>query len=187
MATTEHTRTRSYEVLRGVVPPEVVDRALRHIHLDLARRGLPPEWLAEWLWSAHWFPHLKWDEPITALVEYLPERLRTGELCDPQIVVQPPDDAEDVELEAHVDRTPDWANGRGYLRIVGVALTRNHAGNGGLVVWPREGAAPETPALEPGDVIVMDPDLPHTSGLNREGAMRYVAYFRFLEPAASQR
>ena len=182
MTTTREQRTRSYELLHGAVPLDAVDRALRHIHLDLAQRGLPPEWLADWLWTAHWFPHLKWDEPITALLEHLPERLRSGELCDPQLVVQPPDAADDVELEPHVDREPDWAEGRRYLRIVGVALTRNHAGNGGLVLWPEEGEEPESPDLAPGDVIVMDPGLPHTSGLNREGGLRYSAYFRFLEP-----
>jgi len=182
MATVERREIgRSYELVRGVVRPEAVDAALRHIHLDVASRGLPPEWLGEWLWTAHWFPHLKWDEPIVSLLEHLPERLRTGQLCDPQLVVQPPDASEGVALEPHVDQEPDWACGRRYLRIVGVALTRNHAGNGGLVVWP-EGAGPEAPDLAPGDVIVMDPRLPHTSGLNREGAMRYAVYFRFLEP-----
>jgi hypothetical protein len=182
MTTLESRGTRrSYELLRGAVPPEAVDAALRHIHLDLASRGLPPEWLAEWLWSAHWFPHLKWDEPIVSLLEHLPARLRTGELCDPQLVLQPPDARDDVAVEAHVDREPDWAQGRRYLRIVGIALTRNHGRNGGLVVWPDEDE-PETPDLAPGDAIVMGRDLPHTSGFNREGTLRYAVYFRFLEP-----
>jgi ectoine hydroxylase-related dioxygenase (phytanoyl-CoA dioxygenase family) len=35
--------------------------------------------------------------------------------------------------------------------------------------------------LEPGDVVVMHPQLPHASGLNREGAIRYAVYFRFLQ------
>ncbi|HWG55884.1 MAG TPA: hypothetical protein VNT58_05105 [Gaiellaceae bacterium] len=176
----ERATGRSYEVLRGAVPQDAIEAALRHLHLDVVRNGLPPEWLAEWLWTAHWFPHLKWDAPIVSLLDHLPLRLRTGQLCDPQIVVQPPDEAEEVELVAHVDQEPEWANGRRYLRIVGVALTRNHARNGGLVVWPDGGSAAETPDLAPGDVVVMDPGLPHTSGLNREGAMRYIAYFRFL-------
>lgn len=171
-----------YQVLRGAVPAAAIDRALRHIHRDLATRGLPPEWLSQWLWSAHWFPHLKWDVEIVGLLDHLPEHLREGELCDPQIVVQLPDESEDVELEAHVDQEPEWANGRRYRRIVGVALSRNHAGNGGLVLWPRQGGRPETPDLAPGDAIVMAPDLPHTSGLNREGGLRYAVYFRFLEP-----
>ncbi len=174
---------RGYEILRGVVPPDAIDAALRHIHLDVATRGIPPEWLSGWLWTAHWFPHLKWDPEIVSLLDHLPAGLREGELCDPQIVVQPPDQSGEVALESHVDQEPEWANGRRYLRVVGVALTRNHAGNGGLVLWANgDGRATESPDLSPGDVIVMDPALPHSSGLNREGAMRYAVYFRFLEP-----
>jgi hypothetical protein len=162
--------TRGYEVLREAVPRTAVERALRHVHLDLLRNGAPAETLGRWLWSAHWFPHLKWDPEIVGLVEHLPAELREGELCDPQILLHPPDEGDDVELTSHVDREPEWANGRPYLRIVGVALSPNRRANGGLVVWP-------------GDVVVMDPELPHTSGLNREGAIRYAAYFRFLAPA----
>jgi ectoine hydroxylase-related dioxygenase (phytanoyl-CoA dioxygenase family) len=44
------------------------------------------------------------------------------------------------------------------------------------------GGEPHAIELEPGDVVVMDPALPHTSGLNREGGIRYAAYFRFLAP-----
>lgn len=172
-----------YAILRGQVPAHALDRALRHIHLDIAERGLPPAELGGWLWSAHWFPHLKWDDAIVSLLEHLPAELRDGELCDPQIVLQLPDAAEDVALEAHVDREPDWANGRSYRRIVGVALGPNRRSNGGLVVWPLGSEEPIAVDLEPGDVIAMDPALPHTSGLNREGGIRYAAYFRYLEPA----
>jgi hypothetical protein len=77
--------TRGYEILRGVVPADAIDRALRHGHLDIVRNGLPAAELARWLWSAHWFPHL-------------------------------------------------------------------------------------------------DPELPHSSGINRTGGIRYAVYFRFLEP-----
>jgi ectoine hydroxylase-related dioxygenase (phytanoyl-CoA dioxygenase family) len=62
-------------------------------------------------------------------------------------------------------------------------LSPNRRTNGGLVVWPLDGSEPQQVELEPGDVVVMDPDLPHTSGLNREGAIRYAVYFRFLEEA----
>jgi hypothetical protein len=171
-----------YDVLPGVVPPAAVDRVLRHIHRDVATRGLPQEWLSQWLWSAHWFPHLRWDEEVLALLEHLPADLRDGELCDPQIVGQMPDDPEaEVELRSHVDQLPDWANGRPYRRILGVALTRNGPENGGLTVWPLDGAAPREVALDPGDVLVMDPRLPHASGTNRTGSIRYCVYFRFLE------
>jgi hypothetical protein len=167
-----------YDVLPGVVPPAAVDRVLRHIHRDVATRGLPQEWLSQWLWSAHWFPHLRWDEEVLALLEHLPADLRDGELCDPQIVGQMPDDPEaEVELRSHVDQLPDWANGRPYRRILGVALTRNGPENGGLTVWPLDGAAPREVALDPGDVLVMDPRLPHASGTNRTGSIRYCVCF----------
>jgi ectoine hydroxylase-related dioxygenase (phytanoyl-CoA dioxygenase family) len=110
----------------------------------------------------------------------LSEPLREGELCDPQILLQPPDDCEEVQLTPHVDEEPEWANGRRYVRIIGVALTPNRRSNGGLVVWPLDGGEPEPVVLDAGDVVVMDPTLPHTSGLNREGAIRYATYFRFL-------
>ena len=179
MAATE-TRIRGYEILPGVVPEEARDRVLRHIHRDIAARGLPQEWLSEWLWNAHWFPHLRWDEEVRALLEHLPDELKEGELCDPQIVGQMPDDDAEVDLHPHVDQLPDWANGRPYRRILGVALTRNGPENGGLTVWPLDGSGPRAVELEPGDVLVMDPRLPHASGLNRTGSIRYAVYFRFL-------
>jgi hypothetical protein len=175
------TSARGYEVIRGTVPQDAVDRLLRHVHLDVVKRGLPQEWLSEWLWNAHWFPHLRWDDEVTALLEHLPPELRDGELCDPQILLQMPDEATELELESHVDREPDWANGRRYVRIVGVALSPSRPENGGLTVWPLDGSEPRPVALETGDVLVMDPALPHASGLNRTGSIRYAVYFRFLE------
>jgi hypothetical protein len=174
-----------YEVLRGVVPEAARDAVLRHLHRDIATNGLPQEWLAEWLWNAHWFPHLKWDPPVLALVEHLPERLRDGELCDPQILLQIPDEGEELELTSHVDRPPEWADGRTFSRIVGVALSANDHNNGGLVVWPLDGGDCRPVDLEPGDVLAMDPRLPHSSGYNRTGGIRYCVYFRFLEPRRS--
>jgi hypothetical protein len=174
---------RGYEVLHRAVPQAAVERALRHVHLDLVQNGIDAETMGRWLWAAHWFPHLKWDPEIVGLLDHLPEELREGELCDPQLLLQPPDACEDVALTSHVDQEPEWANGRPYLRIIGVALSPNRRSNGGLVVWPLDGGEPEPVELEPGDVVVMSPALPHTSGLNREGAIRYAAYFRFLTPA----
>ena len=131
--------TRGYVVLRNLVPPDAVQAALRHLHLDLVRRGAPADELGRWLWSAHWFPHLNWDPPIAGLAEWLPPELRDGQQCDPQIVLQPPDDCEEQELVPHVDQEPEWAAGRSFLRIVGVALTPASAANGGLQVWPLDG------------------------------------------------
>jgi hypothetical protein len=177
------TRTRGFEILRGAVPEAAIDAVLRHIHLDIVKRGLPQEWLSEWLWNAHWFPHLRWDAEVLALLDHLPAELRDGELCDPQLLLQMPDEATEVELRSHVDREPEWANGRRYARILGIALTPNIPRNGGLTVWPLDGGEPEGVELRAGDVLVMDPALPHASGLNRTGSIRYAAYFRFLEAA----
>jgi ectoine hydroxylase-related dioxygenase (phytanoyl-CoA dioxygenase family) len=171
---------KGYEVLRGVVPEAARDAVLRHIHRDVVSRGLPPERLNEWLWSTHWFPHLKWDPQVLALLQHVPEPLRDGELCDPQILLQMPDEGDEIELTSHVDRVPDWAGGRRYVRIVGVALTPCDRRTGGLVVWPLDGGACEPVDLEPGDVLVMDPRLPHSSGYNHTGGIRYCVYFRFL-------
>lgn len=174
-------RTRGFAVLRGAVPAAAIDAALREIHLDVVRNGLSPETVSSWLHGAHWFPHLKWNEPITNLTAALPAPLREGESCDPQIVLHPPDDCGDVPLTPHVDREPEWAAGRRYRRIVGVALSAARRGNGALEVWPFGGGGHEPVELEPGDVVVMHPELPHTSGLNRSGSIRYAVYFRFLE------
>jgi hypothetical protein len=179
--TASATRDAGFEILRGVVPLAAVDRLLRHVHLDIVREGLPQVSLSEWLWNAHWFPHLKWDDEVVALVEHLPPELRKGDLCDPQILLQMPDESEDVELVPHVDQIPDWADGRSYTRIVGVALTRNEPVNGGVHVWPLDGRPAQPVELDPGDVLVMDPLLPHASGLNRTGGIRYAVYFRFLQ------
>src|SRR4051794_37509581 len=41
--TSDQISKRGYAVLRGVVPRESVEDALRHLHLDLVRRGAPAE------------------------------------------------------------------------------------------------------------------------------------------------
>lgn len=179
--TAPKTRTSGYEIHREVVPQDALERVLRHVHFDIVRHGLPSEWLSRWLWDAHWFPHLKWDDEVVALLEHLPPELREGQLCDPQILLHMPDAATDVELVPHVDELPEWAGGRSYLRIVGVALTRNEPRNGSVHVWPLDAGPPQPVVLEPGDVLVMDPALPHASGLNRSGSIRYAVYFRFLQ------
>jgi hypothetical protein len=173
---------RGYGVLREAVPQEAVEEALRRIHLDLVERGLPAETLGAWLWSTHWFPHLRWDPAVVGLAWHLPEELREGRMCDPQIVLQPPDEAVDGPITPHVDQEPEWSNGKPYRTIVGIALSRAHRENGGLLVWPFDTEEPEAVELEPGDAVVMHPRLPHSSGLNRTGSIRYAVYFRFLEP-----
>lgn len=168
-----------YEVRRGAVGEDLVDDALRTLHLDLLSRGASADELSQWLWGAHWFPHLRYREPITALAEALPDEWRTGERCDPQILLQFPHTGPEPEITFHVDQEPDWASGRRYRRIVGVALSHWHRGNGGLLVK----AGDEVRAIElaPGDAVAMRPDLLHSGGINRTGAIRYGVYFRWLD------
>jgi hypothetical protein len=164
------------------VPLELVDDALRLLHLDLLERGPSAEELSRWLWGAHWFPHLNYRDEILALASALPPRWRTGTPCDPQILLQFPHVGPEPEISFHVDREPDWAEGRRYLRIVGVPLSRWCEANGGLLVKQDDGAHPVE--LEPGDAVMMTPDLPHSGGISRTGALRYGVYFRWLEDPA---
>nr|MDQ3725229.1 hypothetical protein [Actinomycetota bacterium] len=174
--------TGSYEVARGVVPRERIDDALRLLHLDLLSRGAPAEELSEWLWSLHWFPHLRQRPEILALAESLPEEWKAGRICDPQILLQFPHAGPEPEISFHLDREPDWADGSRYLRIVGVPLSSWRGDNGGLLVETPEGPAPIE--ADPGDAVAMTPDLPHSSGINRSGSVRYGVYFRWLEEPA---
>jgi len=169
----------SFEVARGVVPAERVNDALRLLHLDLLERGASAEELGGWLWGMHWFPHLRQDPAILRLADGLPEAWRTGRFCEPQILLQFPHTGPEPEIRFHLDEEPEWADGRRYVRIVGVPLSPWRADNGGLLVQTADG--PEPVEAEPGDAILMTPDLPHSGGINRTGALRYGIYFRWLE------
>jgi hypothetical protein len=171
------------EVRRGVIGGPLIDDALRALHLDLLQRGASPAELGDWLWGAHWFPHLVYDERITALADALAGDWRTGERCDPQILLQFPHVGPPPEITFHRDQEPAWAQDRRYRRIVGIPLSRWHAANGGLLV-NLEGRTVAV-ELEPGDAVMMHPDLPHTGGLNTTGTIRYGVYFRWLEDEPS--
>lgn len=168
-----------YEIRRGVVPSPLVDDALRALHLDLLRRGASVEEMSGWLWSAHWFPHLNYHPAIVALADALPADWRSGTRCDPQILLQFPHEGPVPEVTFHLDQEPAWANARRYRRIVGVALSRWHRDNGGLLIQTPGGAEPVE--LDPGDAVAMAPDLPHSGGINTTGQIRYGAYFRWLD------
>lgn len=163
-----------------MLPPALVDDALRLLHVDLLERGATPDELGQWLWSMHWFPHLNHDARIVALADALPEDWRSGELCDPQILLQFPHVGPEPEVVFHVDQEPDWAGGRRYRRIVGVPLSPWRRENGGLLVQGDGGPVPVE--LDPGDAVMFTPDLMHSGGINRSGTIRYGVYFRWLEP-----
>jgi hypothetical protein len=173
--------TAPFEVAHGVIPPRLVDDALRLIHVAWLSEGASAEQLGEWLWATHWFPDLKWRDEITGLAAALPAGWQEGELADPQILLQFPHTGPEPEITFHVDQVPDWAAGRGYLRIVGVPLSPWRQENGGLLVH----AGGETVPVEvdPGDAVAMAPATLHSGGVNRTGSLRYAVYFRFLAPA----
>lgn len=175
------TRATPHEVRRAVIPRDRVDDALRLLHGDLLERGASAAELGEWLWGMHWFPHLKHHTAILALEQALPAAWRAGELADPQILLQFPHDPAhpEPEISFHLDQEPEWAGDRRYLRIVGVPLSSWSAGNGGLLVRGDDGA-PVPVELQPGDAVMLPPDLPHSGGINRTGQIRYGVYFRWL-------
>jgi hypothetical protein len=166
------------EVARGVVGARRVQDALRVLHIDLLERGAAASELSEWLWGTHWFPHLRERPEITALADDLPEAWREGTSCEPQILLQFPHVGPVPEITYHLDQEPHWAQGRRYLRIVGVPLSPWNGENGGLLVQTADGPAPVE--LEPGDAVMMTPDVPHSGGINGLGTIRYGVYFRWL-------
>jgi ectoine hydroxylase-related dioxygenase (phytanoyl-CoA dioxygenase family) len=169
-----------FEVERGAVPRERVDAALRLLHGDILRRGVDTEEIGAWLWGMHWFPHLRFEPEISALAEALPAAWQEGTRCEPQILLQFPHVGDtEPEISFHVDQEPEWAQGRRYTRIVGIALSDWTRENGGLIVKTQDGTEPVE--LAAGDAVMMTPDLEHSGGVNRTGAIRYGVYFRYLE------
>ena len=167
-----------FRVARGVVPPGVIEDALRLLHVDLLENGAAAQTLSEWLWSAHWFPHLNYRDEILALATALPPEWKAGVQCDPQILLQFPHVGPRPEVTFHLDQEPDWAGDRRYLRIVGVPLSPWRRDNGGLIVEGEDGPLPVE--LDPGDAVMMEPRLPHSGGINMTGRVRYGVYFRWL-------
>lgn len=163
---------------RGVVPRQLVDDVLRLLHLDLLEQGHSAQTMGEWLWGMHWFPHLNRRDEILAVERALPAAWRSGTLCDPQILLQFPHVGPEPEISFHTDEEPPWADGRRYVRIVGVPLTPWHRENGGLLV--REGDEAVALELDPTDAVMLTPDLQHSGGVNRTGLPRYGIYFRWL-------
>ena len=115
------------------------------------------------------------------------ERLPRIQLCAHQELIEDRpllrllDGDTEPEISFHIDREPDWAGGRRYVRIVGIALSDWTQENGGLIVDADGG--PESLELAAGDAVMMSPDLPHSGGVDRPGAIRYGVYFRYLQDA----
>lgn len=165
---------------RNVLDPNLIQDALRHIHLDIITRGLDPVSLKKYQEEANWFPHLRWSTPMlhlqAAVHEHLPVS-REEIPCDPQIVLQFPHVGEAGAVSYHVDREPDWAvsDGLRYSRVAGVPLTPSTPANGGVrFKYARYYT------LNPGDIIEFSADEPHSAGYNMTGEVRYAVYFRWV-------
>jgi hypothetical protein len=175
-----------YVVLRGLLDQELTDAALRRLNLEILRCGITAEQIEEWKYATFW-PSLRWEPEILALrrpIEALTPAGPGEEWGDPQLLLRFPDEATDWPVTPHVDHLPEWAGGRAYEMIFGAALTRAAARDGCLTVWAgsqrgQEGE-PEVVELDAGDVVVLHPDLGHSSTLNRGGTIRYSVYFRLL-------
>jgi hypothetical protein len=178
-----------FVVWRRIIPPDLIEQALRVLNLEIVRNGPTPEEIVRCARST-FFPHLRWEPGILALRGPVDDLLRPRpdeQWADSQLLLRFPDEAEEWPLTPHVDEAPPWADGRPYRAVVGVPLSPSRASDGCLIVWPGSHVArPGDPLpleLEPGDVVAMHPELQHTGTLNRGGNIRYVAYFRLLAAA----
>lgn len=164
-------------VVRGAVNAGVVDQALKAINEELYN-GYPADEAARALRESHWFPWARSKPGIEKLRWNLPGELNLGEFGEYQIVLKLPHNGP-VRLNPHVDQPPP---GRRLRRIVGLALTPVGIVSGGVVAWPVPGDADEVKLIElnPGDALVMGPEIPHCSCPNLTGAVRYMVYMRWL-------
>lgn len=171
-------RTEAVRVTQGCVPAELIDDALRLLHRELLEHGVSAEQLSEWLWGAHWFGHLNRRDEVTRLADALPREWQEGTRCDPQILLQFPHVGPEPEITFHLDQEPEWAENRGYARIVGVPLSPWRQRNGGLLVLDDEHV--RSVEMDPGDAVCLAPHVWHSGGVNHSGAIRYGIYFRWL-------
>lgn len=175
-----------YLVFRRAVPDELLAPALRRLNLEILRCGLSARQIEEWKYATFW-PTLRSEPEIVALREPVaqllgPEPAETW--GDAQLLLRFPDEAEEWPLAPHTDELPEWAGSRRYEAIAGVALTRSRERDGCLAVWSGSHRGEEGPVelieLDEGDVVVLHPELQHSSTLNRGGAVRYAVYLRLL-------
>jgi hypothetical protein len=177
---------QGYSILEYAVFTDELEAAKRLLNLEIVNWGLTKEQFDEWHQNKTWFPTLRWKKEILDLATFIPKSFTfEQDMCEPQILCHFPDEATEWDFEYHLDQEPEWANGRKYSLIAGVALTENYFANGGLVILPPFGKEEKDSipvAMDAGDIILMDPRLRHRSGLNQTGDVRMMVYFRFLEP-----
>jgi hypothetical protein len=178
-----------YVLRRQVIPQHARDAVKRLMNLELLNDSTQS--LRDYQRSMHWFPGLRWHQDVVALVDHLPHEWKHGVFCEPQLLLHFPHDptVPEPEITYHLDREPPWAQGRKYVRIVGVALSPWTSASGGVCFPGRVGGrGPRgidvafTPTMAAGDVLCIQPDQLHSPGINRTGDIRYAVYFRWLEP-----
>lgn len=167
-----------YEIIKNVIPSGAIENVLRTIHLDLAEKGISKRELEWWEGQSCWFPHLRFSDEVYEVEKHIPERFKSEYKCEPQILVSLPE-VYDGELEFHTDEEPDWAGNKKYKSIVGIPLSPFNSRNGGIRLLTKEGMV--IPQLSPTDLLVMNPTLAHSRGINRSGEIRYALYFRWVE------
>lgn len=176
-----------YVLLPGAVPAERIEKALRRLMMAIRWEGLSADQVAEWS-NGTFFPHLRWEPEVWGVLPDVAAELfgwQDGDTwADPQLLMRFPDEEQPWPLEPHVDRLPEWADGRCYRGVVGVALTPATPRDGAPYVWPRshrgDESAPIGLTLAPGDALFMHPELGHSGGLNLGATLRTAIYFRLL-------
>jgi ectoine hydroxylase-related dioxygenase (phytanoyl-CoA dioxygenase family) len=176
-----------YALARNAVAPEQVEAAVRRLNIAIRWEGLSAEQVDEWS-AGTFFPHLRWEPEVWAVLPAIAGDVFSKDdgdsWADPQLLMRFPDEDQPWPLEPHVDRLPEWAQGRTYRGIVGVALTAADPRDGAPYVWPGSHrgipSAPIGLTLAPGDALFMHPQLGHSGGLNLGATIRTAIYFRLL-------
>jgi hypothetical protein len=172
-----------YEVRQQCVGVELTTAVLRAIHRDIEHQGLSPGDLRSWAEESCWFPGLRGHSSVIALREALPAEWRVGQPCEPQILMDWPNEYEG-QLWPHLDQEPHWAEGRKYSDIVCVPLIPWTVANGTVIIF-EGGEAREAVELRVGDVLWLNPTTPHSRGVNRSGLPRFGVYYRWLSQLRS--
>jgi ectoine hydroxylase-related dioxygenase (phytanoyl-CoA dioxygenase family) len=176
-----------YALVREAVSSDRIEAAIRRLNMAIRWEGLSADQVAEWS-AGTFFPHLRWEPEVWAVLPIFAAEVfdqRDGDSwADPQLLMRFPDEDQPWPLEPHVDRVPEWADGRTYRGIVGVALTAAEPRDGAPYIWPAShrgiSSEPVGLTLAPGDALFMHPQLGHSGGLNLGATIRTAIYFRLL-------
>lgn len=173
-----------YVIHFSLIPAPAIEVARRRLLLEIRRCGLSVEDMAEWS-RGSWWPSLRNEPEIRGIQALLHSEVvdREGmhamewEWAEPQILVRFPDEALTPLGEPHVDELPPWADeGYRYKSIFGVELTNTTSGY--TLLRPDDVIIPVR--LGAGDVLEMNPDLPHSGSPNRSADIRMALFYRLL-------